>query len=224
FDKKSRKRTWQSTTRLTYLYLAANTLADRPDEGTNERVLAHLEGAQQAIYDAWGSSELKRLEKDQLLDLDADSRASMEKALSAPVFADVKDHQLQSLDTDLQVQVADELGRQALTKIYRELLLRVISGLWIEYLTQMEALRVAIGLEAYAQRDPLVQYKNKAFDMFRQLLRDMRTSMVTRMFTFQPSDASMVQAATAVQKGAPAGTSSSAQKPPRKKGKKRRRR
>jgi len=222
FDKKSRVRTWQSTTRLTYLYLAANSLASRPDEGTNENVLAHLEGAQQAIHDAWGSSELTRLEKVKLADLDADARASMEQVLGIEVFANVKDRQLQSLDSDLQAQVADELGRQALTKIYRELLLRVISGLWIDYLTQMEALRVAIGLEAYAQRDPLVQYKNKAFEMFIQLLRDMRTSLVTRMFTFQPSDASMVQAAT--QKEIHTNAPSSAQRPKKSKSRKRRRR
>jgi preprotein translocase subunit SecA len=222
FDKKSRKRTWQSTIRLTYLYLAANTLAAQPDEGISEGVLKHLEGAQQAIHQAWGSSELTRLGKVQLANLDLDARVSMEQALSAAVFAELKDRQIQSLDEEFQAQVSDELGRQALTKIYRELLLRVISGLWIEYLTQMEALRVAIGLEAYAQRDPLVQYKNKAFEMFKQLLRDMRTSMVTRMFTFQPSDASAVQVST--QKATQAPASRPAQAPKKKKGKRRRRR
>jgi len=39
----------------------------------------------------------------------------------------------------------------------------------VEYLTQMEALRVSIGLEAYGQRDPLVQYKSKAFELFQTL-------------------------------------------------------
>ena len=93
----------------------------------------------------------------------------------------------------MQNQIADELGRQAITQIYRQLLLRVISELWVEYLTQMEALRVSIGLEAYAQRDPLVQYKTQAFEMFQNLLRDMRMSLVTRMFTFRPRDLSSVQ-------------------------------
>ena len=40
--------------------------------------------------------------------------------------------------------------------------------LWVDYLTQVEALRVSIGLEAYAQRDPLVQYKGKASEMFQR--------------------------------------------------------
>jgi preprotein translocase subunit SecA len=58
----------------------------------------------------------------------------------------------------------------------------------------MEALRVSIGLEAYAQRDPLVQYKTKAFEMFQDLMRDIRLSVVSRMFTFQARDPSVLQA------------------------------
>jgi preprotein translocase subunit SecA len=73
------------------------------------------------------------------------------------------------------------------------LFLRVISELWVEYLTEMEALRVAIGLEAYAQRDPLVQYKSRGFEMFQQLMADMRVGVVSRMFTFQPRNLERVQ-------------------------------
>ena len=81
-----------------------------------------------------------------------------------------------------------------MSNIYRDLFLRVISELWVEYLTEMEALRVAIGLEAYAQRDPLVQYKSRGFEMFQRLMEDMRVGVVNRMFTFQPRDLSRIQA------------------------------
>ncbi len=63
----------------------------------------------------------------------------------------------------------------------------------MDYLTQMEALRISIGLEAYAQRDPLVQYKNRAYELFQNLLQDMRTGVVTRMFIYRPRDMSAVQ-------------------------------
>jgi preprotein translocase subunit SecA len=69
----------------------------------------------------------------------------------------------------------------------------VITELWVEYLTQMESLRISIGLEAYAQRDPLVQYKNRAYELFQNLFNDMRTGVVTRMFTFRPRDNSSAQ-------------------------------
>jgi preprotein translocase subunit SecA len=85
------------------------------------------------------------------------------------------------------------LGRRPLTEIYRQLLLAVITELWVDYLTQMEGLRTAIGLEAYAQRDPLVQYKSRASELFQNLLRDMRTGVIARMFTYRPRDLSSVQ-------------------------------
>ncbi len=50
----------------------------------------------------------------------------------------------------------------------------------------MEALRVSIGLEAYAQRDPLVQYKNRAFELFQQLLSNVRLGVISRMYTYRP--------------------------------------
>ena len=66
-------------------------------------------------------------------------------------------------------------------------MLRVISELWVEYLTQMEALRVSVGLEAYAQRDPLVTYKARASELFQELIANTRRGVVTRMFTYRVS-------------------------------------
>jgi preprotein translocase subunit SecA len=100
---------------------------------------------------------------------------------------------LLSLDREQVIQVMDELGRRALTEIYRQLLLGVITELWVDYLTQMEALRVSIGLEAYGQRDPLVQYKSKASELFQNLLKDMRSGVISRMFIYRPRNMSSVQ-------------------------------
>jgi preprotein translocase subunit SecA len=93
---------------------------------------------------------------------------------------------MDSFNENEKKSITNELGRRELTEIYRQLILRVISELWVEYLTKMEALRISIGLEAYAQRDPLVMYKTRASEMFQQLFDDMRLSVVNRMFTFRP--------------------------------------
>jgi preprotein translocase subunit SecA len=66
------------------------------------------------------------------------------------------------------------------------LLLSATTELWVDYLTRIEALRVSIGLEAYAQRDPLVQYKKNASDMFAQLVEDIRGLVISRVFAYQP--------------------------------------
>ena len=70
--------------------------------------------------------------------------------------------------------------------VHRGLLLSAFSELWVEYLTKVEALRISIGLEAYAQRDPLVQYKGRASEMFQQLLEDVRGLVIGRAFAARP--------------------------------------
>ena len=195
FDRKTHRRVWVRTTRITFIYAAAKLLEKRAVEEITQDVLGHLQNAQGAIRQVWGESEINRLGDTPPRDLDITARAGLRQALGESRYTQSQDKTFNTLDTETQNQVSKELGRQALTQIYRQLLLRVISDLWVEYLTQMEALRVSIGLEAYAQRDPLVQYKNKAFEMFQGLLRDMRMSLVTRMFTFRPQSISIGQSA-----------------------------
>ncbi len=55
-----------------------------------------------------------------------------------------------------------------------DLLLRVIDYLWTRHLTTMEQLRHSIGLQAYGQKDPLVQYKVKAYELFDDLKAEIR--------------------------------------------------
>lgn len=130
-----------------------------------------------------------------LSELEEDVREGLASELGQEKYQRYAHQTIADLPREITTRVEKELGRSALTRIYRQLLLRVISELWVEYLTEMEALRVSIGLEAYAQRDPLVQYKTQGFEMFRQLMQNMRMSVVNRMFTFQPRDVSSVQAA-----------------------------
>ncbi len=70
--------------------------------------------------------------------------------------------------------------------MHRQLLLGATSELCVDYLTRIEALRVSIGLEAYAQRDPLVQYKGRASEMFAQLVEDIRGLVIGRVFAYRP--------------------------------------
>jgi preprotein translocase subunit SecA len=193
FDKKTHRRVWHRTTRLSYLYRAARLLVYEDPEEVTAQVLNHLEGAQSALRFLWGTSEWSRIAKAKPGELDETTQKGIRNVLGEQRFSEIQESPMEQLVNQERLVVADELGRQALTEIYRQLLLGVISELWVEYLTSMEALRVSIGLEAYAQRDPLVQYKNRAFEMFRELLDNTRTGVVSRMFTYRPRDMSSVQ-------------------------------
>ncbi|MBI4730940.1 MAG: hypothetical protein HY781_02220 [Chloroflexi bacterium] len=97
-----------------------------------------------------------------------------------------------------------ETGKRIQNQIYRQVLLGAITELWVDYLTRVEALRVSVGLEAYAQRDPLVQYKSRASEMFQTLLTDIRAAVVSRIFLYRPRAAAVAAEAetTAQETGA----------------------
>jgi len=193
FDKKTHRRVILRTTRLSYLYYAASLLDGRETEDITQDILEHLEGAKSLTQRAWGASEWNRLAKSSATELDQAAQTALKKALGENAYEQVLTQPLSSLTSEEREKVIDAFGRRALTEIYRQLLLSVITELWVEYLTQMEALRVSIGLEAYAQRDPLVQYKSRAFSLFQELLGNMRMGVVSRMFTYRPRDMSAVQ-------------------------------
>jgi preprotein translocase subunit SecA len=193
FDRKTHRRVWQRTTRLTYVYAAAHNIENREPEEITEDVLEHLENALATMRQAWGVVELNRLSPGSLSEFDETIRQNLINILGDQHFQAIAEQPISELASSDLKELVDELGRRALTIIYRQLLLNVITELWVEYLTQMESLRVSIGLEAYAQRDPLVQYKNRAYELFQNLFKDMRTGVVTRMFTFRPRDNSSSQ-------------------------------
>jgi preprotein translocase subunit SecA len=185
FDKRTHRRLQIRTNRLIYTYYAASLLQGKAVAEITQDVLEHLEHAQENIILALGITEWNRLAPMSIADLDEKTQRGLETALGE-LEPELYRQSLQSLPAELRDRIIPQLGRQALTTIYRQLMLAVITELWVEYLTQMEALRVSIGLEAYAQRDPLVQYKNRASELFQQLLANMRTGVISRMFTYHP--------------------------------------
>ncbi|HXJ47979.1 MAG TPA: SEC-C metal-binding domain-containing protein, partial [Candidatus Acidoferrum sp.] len=79
----------------------------------------------------------------------------------------------------------EEVGADLMPLVERDVMLQTIDWQWMEYLTQMEHFREGIGLRAYGQRDPLVEYKNEAFEMFNELRDRIQASIVARIFRVQ---------------------------------------
>ncbi len=79
----------------------------------------------------------------------------------------------------------EEVGADLMPLVERDVMLQTIDWQWMEYLTQMEHFREGIGLRAYGQRDPLVEYKNEAFEMFNELRERIQASIVARIFRVQ---------------------------------------
>lgn len=180
FDQKTHKQVKQVFTRFSYIFLIAKLLEGQESEQVIDDVLSHLEQAQESLQMAWGQREYARLSSNaqRLADFgDAAKKAFGEERLNEPVA---------SLGESDREALIESIGRYVLNEVHRQLLLGATSELWVEYLTRIEALRVSIGLEAYAQRDPLVQYKGKASEMFAQLVEDIRGLVIGRVFAYRP--------------------------------------
>ena len=77
-----------------------------------------------------------------------------------------------------EVQVGPEVARQMEVFVY----LNTIDTLWIEHLDTMDDLRAGIGLRGYAGREPLVEYKKEAFELFEKLVAEIDFEIVHRIF------------------------------------------
>lgn len=80
---------------------------------------------------------------------------------------------------DLKVEVENQ---ETLPMMERFIVLHSIDTLWQEYLRNMDNLRQGVGLRAYGQSDPLVEYKREAFDMFSTLMDSIKNEVILRMF------------------------------------------
>ncbi len=188
FDRRTHRQGFQVTRRLNYAFLAGQMLQDRPVPEVTEQVLDQLQGAQEALRGAWGLFEWNRLFQNNIVLEQLDDRltARLAKVMGQEHYDQICSQPLNTLDEEDRDTIQETLGWFDENEATRQLLLSVISELWVDYLTRVEALRVSIGLEAYAQRDPLVQYKGRASEMFQQLLADIRMGVISRLFTFRP--------------------------------------
>ncbi|NLY43111.1 MAG: preprotein translocase subunit SecA [Clostridiaceae bacterium] len=64
-----------------------------------------------------------------------------------------------------------EFGSENMRELERVVLLRVVDMKWMDHIDNMEQLRQGIGLRAYGQRDPVVEYKFESYDMFEEMIR-----------------------------------------------------
>jgi len=72
-----------------------------------------------------------------------------------------------------------------LRQVEKGILLRVVDTLWMEHIDEMSNLRDAVSLRGYAQRDPLIEYKQDAFVMFRKLLEVIQHNVINTLFKVQ---------------------------------------
>ncbi|MEC4676216.1 MAG: SEC-C metal-binding domain-containing protein, partial [Nitrospirota bacterium] len=78
-----------------------------------------------------------------------------------------------------------ETGSEIMRYLEKIIVLQVVDSQWKDHLLAMDHLKEGIGLRGYGQRDPLVEYKKEAFDMFSEMSGRISSEIVTRLFKMQ---------------------------------------
>jgi preprotein translocase subunit SecA len=114
---------------------------------------------------------------------DLDSKETDPKTgAPAPADPDKLTDRLFAKVENAYVQKESMENPESLRWLERHIMLDALDRLWQEHLYAMDHLRSSIGLRAYAQKDPLVEYRHEAYRMFNSLTRDINQEILNNMF------------------------------------------
>ncbi len=76
----------------------------------------------------------------------------------------------------------EDILQDQMRELEKNILLQVLDSAWREHLKNMDALRESIGLRGYGQRDPLVEYKKASFEMFEDMINNLKEDSLSTLF------------------------------------------
>lgn len=165
-------------------------------EGQNlkQRVIEYAEMTMDDIVDAYINPELPSEEWN--LDKLVDKVKQFVYLLEELQPSQLEDMAVDEIKTFLheQVHIAYDMKESQVDKIQaglmrqaeRFFILQRIDTLWREHLQQMDALRESVSLRGYGQKDPLIEYKSEGYELFLEMMIDIRRDVVYSLFQFQP--------------------------------------
>ena len=132
--------------------------------------------------DQWDLDGLKNALKEGInLDLPIDDWANEEG-----VDDELLTERIENAANTVMADKTKAFGKEAMQQVEKQLLLQTIDTKWREHLITLEHLRSVVGFRGYAQRDPLNEYKNEAFQLFERLLNGLRYDVTKQLGMVRP--------------------------------------
>lgn len=88
-----------------------------------------------------------------------------------------------------------EIGSDTMRQLEKAIMLRVVDSKWMDHLDAMDALKEGINLRAYGQKNPIVEYKFEAYEMFEEMIEAIKKTVVTFLYHIQITYSAPVQQA-----------------------------
>ncbi|MEK7238154.1 MAG: preprotein translocase subunit SecA, partial [Nitrospirota bacterium] len=108
------------------------------------------------------------------------------------VYHDIKAKHIEELHQELYNEIKQayenkekEIGAETLRYLEKVIMLQVVDSQWKDHLLSMDHLKEGIGLRGYGQRDPLVEYKKEAFEIFSEMSGRITSEALNRLFKIQ---------------------------------------
>ena len=123
--------------------------------------------------------------------------------------------------SDVYTRKEQELGEPLMRELERVMMLRVVDEYWMDNIDAMQELRQGIGLRAYGQNDPVVEYKREGYEMFERMIAAIQEETLRRIFLARVQVGGQVKRERVAKvTGESAGADGTVKKQPVKKGKK----
>ena len=123
----------------------------------------------------WDLKELKASFKEWLgVDLDIDENKEWDRK-------ELEDHIFNQLE-EYYKQKEEKVGEGVIREFERYITLQVLDSLWKEHLHLLDRLRESVSLRGYAQRDPLVEYKKEAFELFDEMMFNLKKNALEYLY------------------------------------------
>ncbi|MCS7030385.1 MAG: preprotein translocase subunit SecA [Gloeomargarita sp. SKYG116] len=95
-------------------------------------------------------------------------------------------HEQVRIAYDMKEAQIEQIRPGLMREAERFFILQQLDNLWREHLQQMDALRESVGLRGYGQQDPLIEYKIEGYELFQDMMTNIRRNVVYALFQFQP--------------------------------------
>jgi preprotein translocase subunit SecA len=192
--------------------LEGEDLQDQVRRMIDETVEGYVHGATEGFPEEWDLDQLWTALRT-LYPVGVDKQALIDEA--GGVDGLDRDHLVEVLKADAHAAYdsrEEAVGDELMRELERHVMLSVLDRKWREHLYEMDYLREGIGLRAYSQRDPLVEYQKEGFDLFTAMMDSIMEESVGFLFNLDVQvepveDPALVEDAAIMQDAAAALTS-----------------
>jgi len=166
--------------------------SQRNDAMRSGEIFSYSEGFLNEIIDDLIKLKIQKISNPKNNEFDTRLKTLMGKSLHEEQFKEL----ISLKDNEFRIKITNQfnnnrnertkiLGNEQSNEIEKRILLQSIDLNWKSHIQYLEQLRQVIGLRSYGQRDPLVEYKKEAFDLFSNLLDKLKQDCITILMNLQ---------------------------------------